>query len=242
MWLARFDKSGKKSNKCPSCFEAVETAAHIVNCCHTGRVDALLLTIKLADKWMKSVNTDPAIRECIYHFLMERGETKMIEVCDNMGYGVKYRKMAKTQDEIGWRRFLEGMICSEFQRIQHTYYLASGLRKTGKWWAQQLVIKLLEITHGQWLYRNIQVHDKVTGLHATTRKEEIQMEIEVQQEIGFEGFLEEDAYLGECNLGDLEYTSGTDEQYWLLAVKAAREAAVIEDRSRRAATTVGTTT
>ena len=61
--------------------------------------------------------------------------------------------------------------------------------KTGKWQAQQLIIKLLEITHGQWIYQNIQVHDRVTGLLATTRKEEIQMEIEAQQEIGFKGFL-----------------------------------------------------
>ena len=40
--------------------------------------------------------------------------------------------------------------------------------------------------------------------------------------------MEEDAFLGECNLNDLETTSGVEEQYWLLAVKAAREAARIE--------------
>lgn len=242
LWLARFDKAGRKSNKCPSCFQEVETAEHIVNCCHAGRVDALRLTIKLADKWMKSVNTDPAIRECIYHYLMERGETDMADVCERMEYGAKYRKMAKGQDEIGWRRFLEGMVCYEFRKLQHEHYLACGSMKTGKWWAQQLIIKLLEITHGQWIYRNIQVHDKVAGLLATTRKEEIQLEIEAQQETGFDGFLEEDAYLGECNLGDLEDTSGTDEQYWLLAVKAAREAAAIESRKRRRQAAEDTTT
>ena len=126
---------------------------------------------------------------------------------------------------------MEGMIHSDFSKIQHSYYLLCGQRKTGKWWAQQLVIKLLEITHGQWLYRNIQVHDRITSLRITTRKEEIQLEIEEQQEIGFDGFLKEDAYLGECNLGDLENTLGIDEQYWLLAVKAAREGVAIE-RSR----------
>ena len=81
----------------------------------------------------------------------------------------------------------------------------------------------------------------MTGLLATTQKEEIQSEIEAQQEIGFEGFLEEDAYLGECNLGDLEDTSGTNEQYWLLAVKAAREAVMIEN-SRNGQITGGNTT
>ena len=88
---------------------AVESAKHIVNCCHAGRVDALRLTIKLADKWMKSVSTEPTIRECICHYLMEQGETDMIEV-----HGVKYRSIAKGQGVNGWRRFLEGMICSDF--------------------------------------------------------------------------------------------------------------------------------
>jgi len=96
---------------------------------------------------MKSVSTDPVIRECIYHYLMEQGETDMIEVCDRMGYGVKYRNMAKVQEEIGWRQLLEGMICSDFRILQHAHYLACRLRKTGKWLAQQLIIKLLEITH-----------------------------------------------------------------------------------------------
>jgi hypothetical protein len=204
-------------------------------------VEALKLTIKLTDKWMKAVHTDPAIRECIYFYLMERGETQMVEISERMGYGERYRKMAKGQDEIGWRRFLEGMICSEFQKRQQEYYISVGLTKSGKWWAQNLIIKLLEITHGQWIYRYIQVHDRVTGILATTRKEEIQSEIEAQQEIGFEDFLKEDAYLGECNLGDLEDTSGTNEQYWLLAVRAAREAAAIE-RIRDRQTAGGDTT
>ena len=34
------------------------------------------------------------------------------------------------------------------------------------------------------------------------------MEIERQQELGTEGLLEEDCYLADCNLGDLEETSG----------------------------------
>ena len=46
----------------------------------------------------------------------------------------------------------------------------------------------------------------------------------------YDGFFQEDAFLGECNSGDLEITSGVEEQYWLLAVKAAWEAARIESR------------
>ena len=92
---------------------------------------------------------------------------------------------------------------------------------------------MLKIVHGQWLYRNLQVHDKVTGLKVTLHKEDIQNQIETQQAIGFKGFLEEDAFLGKCNLGDLESTSGRNEMYWLLVIKAAREAKRIEESNRQ---------
>ena len=40
-------------------------------------------------------------------------------------------------------------------------------------WAKGLVMKLLEITHGQWLYRNVQVHDAVSELEAVERNEDL---------------------------------------------------------------------
>ena len=47
-------------------------------------------------------------------------------------------------------------------------------------WSKGLIVRLIEITHDQWLYQNLHVHDTVTGLHATRRKEELQKEIEDQ--------------------------------------------------------------
>ena len=79
------------------------------------------------------------------------------------------------------------------------------------------------MTHGQWLYRNIQFHDKISGTLVTLRKEELQLEIERQQELGTAGLLDEDCHLAECNLEDLEDSSGAKETYWLLAIRAARE-------------------
>ena len=123
---------------------------------------------------------------------------------------------------------MEGMVCKEIRMIQTTYTSLSGSRMSAERWMEELITKLLEVTHGQWLYRNIQVHDKVAGTLATLRKEEIQMEIEEQQALGSDGLLDEDCHLGECNLGDLEDTSGIKETYWLLAIKAAREAGRLE--------------
>jgi hypothetical protein len=76
-----------------------------------------------------------------------------------------------------------------------------------------VVVKLLEATHGQWLYRCIQVHDRTQGTLATLQKEELQKEIEAQQEMGYGGLLEEDQYLAEVNLEDLETSSGERQEY-----------------------------
>ncbi len=59
------------------------------------------------------------------------------------------------------------------------------------------------------------------------------MEIEGQQALGTVGLLDEDCHLGECNLGDLEDTSGIKEIYWLLAIKAMREAYRLEALQRQ---------
>jgi len=68
-------------------------------------------------------------------------------------------------------------------------------------------------SNGQWLVRNFLIHDKVSGMLALERKEELQIAIEEQQEMGFDGLAEEDRYLLEINLEDLETTSGEHQAY-----------------------------
>ena len=70
---------------------------------------------------------------------------------------------------------------------------------------------------------NIQVHNNISGTLVTLRKEELQLEIERQQELGTAGLLDKDCHLGKCYLGDLEDFSEAKETYWLLAIRAARE-------------------
>ena len=159
----------------------------------------------------------------------------MEEICSTMHD--KYQRIAQSQDRIGWRRFMEGMVSKELVSIQWEYLVLSGSSMTVDRWMSGLITKLLEVTHGQWLYRNIQVHDIVSGVEATLRKEEILMEIEKQQELGTEGLAEEDKYLMEINLDDLETTSGEKQEYWLLAIRAARMATTLSNNSERVAAT-----
>ncbi len=90
-----------------------------------------------------------------------------------------------------------------------------------KKWCSGLITRLLEIMHGQWLYRNYVVHDPVSGTIATAKKEELLLEIERQRKLVDAGLLEEDNYLAEVNLEEMETSSGERQHYWLLAIQTA---------------------
>ena len=68
------------------------------------------------------------------------------------------------------------------------------------------------------------MHDKATGTLRTLQKEELQREIDWQLEACLDNLIEEDQYLAEVNIEDLETTSGERQEYWLMAIRAAREA------------------
>lgn len=205
---------------CPSCSVARETCSHVLHCNEAGRVDALERSIVLLENWLKEVGTEPTLRRSLVRFARGRGGITMEEITD--GWGSGFREMAKSQDTIGWRRFMEGMISCEVLPIQADYVEMGECKLSLNTWAKGLVVRLLETTHGQWLYRNVHVHDIVTGTKVTERKERLQQFIEDQMELGEEGLDEKDHFLLEINLDDLETTSGEDQQYWLLQIVAAR--------------------
>ena len=220
--------------RCPSCTICVETCEHVLYCEEEGRVDALGVSIDLMDRWLRQVGTDNGLRCCLVEYAKGRGGLTMEDIA--RGKGQRLEHLAISQDKIGWRRFMEGMITKEIPIVQKSYADISGSALSTVDWSTGLVTKLLETTHGQWLYRNVQVHDSVTGVDATLRKEELQRLIEEQIELGGGGLEEEDKYLLEINLEDLATTNGEVQTYWLLAIRAARDARTLRENENRRTT------
>ncbi len=191
---------------CPSCAQVLESCSHVLYCSYKGRVDAMMISVDLLLSWMAEVDTDPDLRECIVDYAKGQGALTMSEICQGMD--TRCRRMARDQDEIGWQRFMEGMVMIGLHDIQTSYSVVNGSNVTPEQWTTGVVIKLLETTHSQWLYRCIQVHDRVQGPQATLQKEVLQKEIEAQQELGYNGLLKEGQYLAEINLNNLETSSG----------------------------------
>jgi hypothetical protein len=67
----------------------------------------------------------------------------------------------------------------------------------------------------------------MTGTLISAHKEELLKEVENQLNIGPDGLNEQDRFLLECNFDELANTTGEHQEYWLLAIQAAREVSCI---------------
>ncbi len=61
----------------------------------------------------------PRSSKCIVEYARGRGQLAMLDIC--RGMDCQYTKMVDEQDAIGWRRFMEGMVCRSIQRTQEMY-------------------------------------------------------------------------------------------------------------------------
>ncbi len=71
--------------KCPSCMQEQDTCAHVLHCCHEGRVETLHYTIDLMVVWMKEVDMDPDLLDCIAEYAYAQGGRAMMEICNGLG-------------------------------------------------------------------------------------------------------------------------------------------------------------
>ena len=73
-------------------------------------------------------------------------------------------------------------------------------------------------------------------MKAAERKEELQREVEDQIELGGSGLNEQDIYLLKINLEDLETSTGKDQYYWLIAIRAFRADRILRRRKQESGT------
>ena len=66
--------------------------------------------------------------------------------------------VSRSMDKIRWRRLMEGMISKEVVQIQIKAEDGGRCQLLVESWSAGT--KLLEVTHGQWLYQNVHVHDQ----------------------------------------------------------------------------------
>ncbi|KAL7526919.1 hypothetical protein ACHAXR_001711, partial [Thalassiosira sp. AJA248-18] len=134
------------------------------------------------------------------------------------------RRAGNAQDKIGWRHFTEGKIAMAIRNMQEGYLIGAPTRLSIDSWIKGLIQLLLQLTHAQWIFRNITKHHSSNGSLKLAAREEVLKEVERQLELGLESLHPESQFLLEIPYDTLDDMRTDKQQYWLYAIQAARQA------------------
>ena len=98
----------------------------------------------------------------------------------------------------------------------------------GEDWTKQFISKILQITHAQWIFRNIALNDKTQGYLRNKKAKEILHIINEFSEVAPEEIPAESRFLLEINFTELTKSHLENQTYWVLAMDAAIKAKELE--------------
>ena len=140
-------------------------------CLDDSRTKLLGENVNDLPTWMSQDNqTDPEILYWIPKYILMRGDRSHSE----MGFMFpQFKALAASQDLIGWRDFMVGHISTHFYAIQSFHLAMSSSYLNGKDWTRQFISRILQLTHSQWIFRNISLHNKTHGFLRNKKANEI---------------------------------------------------------------------
>ena len=86
--------------------------------------------------------------------------------------------IAEAQDKIGWRQFTEGRVAKGIRHMQAAYMGDQDSTYTVDHWLRNLIKHLLNLSHEQWLARNLMKHHHTKGMLAIQTREELHSELD----------------------------------------------------------------
>jgi hypothetical protein len=139
-----------------------------------------------------------------------------------LGYmSKKMCALADSQDKIGLRNFTEGYISSYFYNIQWFHLSMSSNYLNGADWTKQFISKILQLTHSQWIYRNISLHNKCHGYLWNKQLESLLQTVTELSDLSPVEGPDNSRFLLEFNFTELTKAHLEMQRYWTLAVNAA---------------------
>ena len=89
---------------------------------------------------------------------------------------------------------------------------------------RHFISRILQITHSQWIFRNITLHDKIRGTLRLKERKDVLKEVGRLIETDPSGVPSESRFRLEFDFDSLYRTSFEKQTYWVRAIKAARRA------------------
>jgi hypothetical protein len=130
-------------------------------CSNEDRTQLLIKNTDNLERWLERDGImNPGLSYWIPKYILMWGDKPDAEF-GAMSHRMK--ALAKSQDITGYHNFMEGYILAHFYAIQSFHLAISSSYLNGTGWAEQFISKLLHVTHSQWIFRNISLHNKIKG-------------------------------------------------------------------------------
>ena len=213
---------GLSDTSCPNCGKPHERAEHLCVCPCEDRTRLFRESTEKLEQWLLSHHcTHPELAYWIPKYILSRGLLPFAEL-GRMSPAMA--RLAASQDIIGWRHFMEGRVSKHLYTMQHLHLSSSPSYLNGGDWMRTFISKVLHITHSQWIFRNITLHDRRRGVLRLQDRVAILREIEHLMLTKKRHIPSDCAFLLEFDLNTLRNSDLDGQQYWVYAVKAARHA------------------
>ena len=213
--VARWDST--RDGRCPNC-GGKEEAQHLMQCPDADRTRLLEVMADDFGRWLSTNHGHPELVYWIPRYIKLRG-TRRLEEMPRLTPA--FQHVARSQDLIPWRSFMEGKVATALFRLQERHLTVSTSRLTIASWARQFLSRLLQITHAQWVFRNVTLHDAATGYLVERKREEILGEIDELAHMDPADIPESRRYLLEMDFTALQRAPIDTQSYWLLSMKSA---------------------
>ncbi len=196
---------------------------HICRCRDPGRNSMFQVTVKDLCLWLENALGEWCISATIKMYLLARGETPMIDCVH--GVNPDLMAVARESDCVGWDSFLEGRITSLWLSLVCQMLRKSSHSLVPPSWGRQLINKLHNIVHKQWIYCNVCIHYQGTDRFTTSVNNEIINRVEEYSLIDPKDLLPWHQYLQETDFEALGSGPTLDRQTWLANINSAHAAA-----------------
>jgi len=172
-----------------------------MRCPDRDRMHLLIETVEELEKWTEmDGKTDLEHIYWIPKYILMRDDKPFSQ----LGYmSGKMRSLTESQDKIGMRHFTKGYISIHFYNIQRFHLSMSGQYLNGSDWTKQFISKFLQLTHSQWIYRNISLLNKKQGYLRHKQSRDLLQEITNLSELSPDEVPEGSNFLLEINFTEL---------------------------------------
>jgi hypothetical protein len=133
---------------------------HICRCRDPGCDSMFQVTVQDLCLWLENTLGERYISATIKMYHLAHGETLMIDCIH--GVNPDLMAVARESDLLGWDSFLEGRITSLWLSMVLPMLRKSLHSLLPPSWGRQLINKLHNIVHKQWIYRNTCTHYRGT--------------------------------------------------------------------------------